>query len=280
MTKYRNPLNIGSLGNCLQAIRDRNFTVIDLTAYDFIDVYSTMVLALAVRYMCQEGMTPDIRLPESEDATAYLARQDFFKTISTWYSISDDLVQLQNRQWSQNPRVAPLTVVKDESDVSPVVNRVRDILTTRDFGVSVQMADDIWRVLSELIQNIPQHASLGLTRVEPGLAVLQRYPQSLDIAVGDIGIGLGPSLRLNPSWQAKSDAELQTLVLTEGISRTGERGRGNGLYRVAMKIGQMRGVLRLQSGSVATYWRAGGHRTREATPFPGTQVWISIPCRT
>jgi hypothetical protein len=67
MGKYQNPLNINSLGSFLDSIRDCKFSVVDLSRYDFIDVYATMVPALAVRYICPCGETPDIKLPESED---------------------------------------------------------------------------------------------------------------------------------------------------------------------------------------------------------------------
>lgn len=280
MGRYQNPLNIGSLAAFVDSVKSANFQAIDLRLFDFVDVYATMGLALLVRNACQEGHTPTIYLPVSDDVRSYLARQDFFEIISPWYTIPRELLDLKQRQWAGNPRVAPLTLIESEDDVSPVVNRVRDLLTSPQFSVSKPMADDIWRILGEALQNVPQHAGVGTGRLEPGIAVLQAYKGCVEVALGDTGVGLRASLSQNPASAGRTDAELQMLVLQQGFSRTGKAGQGNGLCVVGATITKLGGVLRLQSGCAVTFITAMGYRQKPCRPFPGTQLWIRLPCRT
>lgn len=280
MGKYSNSLNINSFGAFVDSVQASRFRQIDLRPFDFIDAYATMGLALLVRHACLSGETPDLTVPDSGSVRMYLARQEFFEVISSWYEIPQELRDLQGCQWSANPRVAPLTKIEDEDDVSPVADRIERLLTSPAFGIPKPFAKGVWRILTETLQNVPQHASIGLERAEPGIAVLQVYPGCVEIAVGDIGVGLRATLSRNPACVGRSDAELQELVLRRGVSGTAVSGRGNGLCLVTDTIVKLRGLLRLQSGSAATTIGSTIHRQNPCTEFPGTQLWIRLPCRT
>jgi len=155
MSDFRNPLGSNSLGPFLKSVAEEGYKRVDLARFDFIDVYSTMVIALLLRYCCKEQGPPELILPESDAVRAYLARQEFFRVIDDWYVIGDDLRDLEARQWAGNPRVAPITTIEGEGAVSQVVDRLRNLLVTPEFGVGRKIADDVWRVLSETLQNIP-----------------------------------------------------------------------------------------------------------------------------
>lgn len=245
----------------------------------FVDVYATMGLALLVRSACRQGYTPTIYAPASDDVRSYLARQDFFEVISPWYKIPQELQDLKQRRWHDNPRVAPLTLIESEDCISPVVNRVQQLLVSPEFGVSKPVADGVSKILSEALQNVPQHASVGLNWTEPGIAVLQMYPGALELAIGDTGVGLRASLRGTRVAAGKSDQQLQTMVLRDGLSRIPDIGRGNGLPFVAATIVRLGGLLRMQSGESVTFVTTIGYRYKSCSTFPGTQLWIRIPCR-
>ena len=280
MGKYQNPLNLNSFGAFVESVQSSDFREIDLRPFDFIDAYATMGLALLVRHACVAGNTPDLTAPESDDVRMYLARQDFFKVISKWYDIPQELRDLQSCQWSGNPRVAPLTIIEEDADVSPVADRIERLLTSPAFDIPKPFAKGVWNILTEVFQNVPQHASIGLDRVEPGVAVLQVYPGCVEMAVGDIGVGLQATLSQNPMCVGRGDAELQELVLKQGVSRTALSGRGHGLYQVSAIIAKLNGLLRLQSGLAATTIGSRVYRQNACTWFPGTQLWIRLPCRT
>lgn len=279
MGKYQNPLNIGSLGPFVESVKSSGLQEIDLRPFDFVDVYATMGLALLVRSACRQGHTPRIYAPSSDDVRSYLARQDFFEVISPWYQIPQELVDLKQRRWNDNPRVAPLTLIESQDCISPVVDRVQRLLVSPQFGVLKSVADSVCKILSEVLQNVSQHASVGLDWTEPGIAVLQMYPDGLELAIGDAGVGLQASLRDNRRSAGKSDQQLQEIVLREGLSRIPDIGRGNGLPSVASAIVRLGGILRLQSDESVTFVTTTGYRHRVCSRFPGTQLWIRVPCR-
>lgn len=280
MGKYQKPLNINSFGAFVDSVQSSRFREIDLRPFDFVDAYATMGLALLVRHACLVGNTPDLTVPESDNVRMYLARQEFFKVISKWYEIPQELRDLQDCQWSGNPRVAPLTTIEDDTDVSPVADRIERLLTSPAFDLPKPFAKGVWNILTEVFQNVPQHASIGLDRVEPGIAVLQVYAGCVEMAVGDIGVGLRSTLSQNPFCVGKCDGELQELVLKQGVSRTALSGRGHGLYQVAATITKLNGLLRLQSGQAATTIGSRVYRQNTCLEFPGTQLWIRLPCKT
>lgn len=279
MGKYQNALNTSSLASFAASVKASGFQEIDLRPFDFIDVYATMGLALLVRRSCCEGHYPKIYPPKSEDVRAYLARQDFFDVISPWYQIPQEFRELKERRWDNNPRVAPLTFIDAEIKISPVVYRIQRLLVSSEFGVPKGVADGVANILTELLQNVPQHASVGLDWSEPGIAVLQAYADRLELAIGDAGVGMKASLQGNPIARGRSDQELQTLTLKHGLSRVPTKGRGTGLPSVAATIGRLGGSLRLQSGNAVTFVNAIGYKSSSCPVFPGTQLRIRIPCR-
>lgn len=279
MSDFRHPLNSYELGPFLRKVVEGGYERVDLGSFDFIDVYSTMVIALLLRYCCRVKGPPELILPESEAVRAYLARQELFRVIADWYEIDEELRDLEARQWAGNPRVAPITTIEGEWTVSPVVDRLRNLLVTPEFGVGRRIADDVWRVLSETLQNIPQHASLEPGQTETGFATLQLYRNRLDLAVGDAGIGIRSSLSQNPSYRNCSDSQSQLAVLRSGATKTARAGRGNGLQRTAEIVAALEGTLRLQSGDCVTVFSKGSYRQIHCMVFPGTQLLVRIPCR-
>jgi len=160
-----------------------------------------------------------------------------------------------------------------------VVDRLRNLLVTPEFGVPENIADDVWRVLSETLQNIPQHASHDPDDTQTGFATLQLYKNRLDLAVGDAGIGIQRSLSQNPRYRQYSDAQTQLAVLQQGATKTARAGRGNGLQRTSEIIQALGGFLRLQSGDCVTVSSKGNYRQFSCAVFPGTQFLLRIPCK-
>ena len=275
MPRFNRPLNANTIGELIQEVQKTGYKRLDLSPYDFVDVYASVVLALLLRFACTTKRVPELVLPESEQVKAYLARQEFFRYLEDWYSIGQELRYLESRQWSGNPHVAPLTLVTSEDDVTGIVNRIRLLLSSPSFGVSAAIADGAWRVLSETLQNIPQHA--GGDTVGSGFAALQLYRDALEVAVGDIGVGLKTSLRQNRAYRNCTDAQAQVAVLIHGATGTDNPGRGNGLRVTTRTVTGLRGTVVLQSGHSVTYCFKSSYRQKLCSEFPGTQLRIRIP---
>jgi hypothetical protein len=279
MARFSNPLNAGTIGDLLATVQAGDYRCVDLRPFDFIDVYASVVLALMLRHACTTRTPPDLLLPESPDVRAYLARQEFFTTLEPWYPIDQELKDLQALRWSGNPRVAPLTLVESEDVVTVIADRMRSLLVSSSFGVSTAVADAAWRVLSETLQNIPQHAGLGLECPGSGFAALQLYSDALEVAIGDIGVGVRASLQENRMYRKCTGADAHLAVLLHGATRTGNPGRGNGFQITRQVVGNLRGTLVLQSGSIVTVCYRDTYRQTLCPHFPGTQLRIRIPAR-
>jgi anti-sigma regulatory factor (Ser/Thr protein kinase) len=277
MARFRAPLNANTIGELLQAVQACDYRRVDLRPYDFIDVYASVVLALLLRFSCTTRTPPELLLPESADVRAYLARQEFFKALEQWYPIDAELRDLHALQWTANPRVAPLTLVESEDVVTVIADRMRTLLCSSGFGVSPAVADAAWRVLSETLQNIPQHAGVGSSHPGSGFAALQLYSDALEVAIGDIGIGVRASLRENRRYRNCTDAEAHLAVLLHGATRTGNPGRGNGFQITRQVVSGLRGTLVLQSGNTVTFCYKDTCRQLPCPKFPGTQLRIRIP---
>ncbi len=279
MARFRTPLNANTIGDLLQAVQACDYRRVDLRPFDFIDVYASVVLALLLRFACTTRTPPELLLPESADVRAYLARQEFYRALEQWYGMDPELKELQALQWSGNPRVAPLTLVESEDVVTVIADRMRNLLCTTAFGVPTEVADAAWRVLSETLQNIPQHAGGGSGQTGSGFAALQLYSDALEVAIGDIGIGVRVSLRENRTYRNCTDAEAQLAVLLHGATRTGNPGRGNGFQITRKVVSGLRGTLVLQSGDTVTVCYKDTCRQLSCPEFPGTQLRIRIPAR-
>lgn len=279
MARFSNPLNASTIGDFLATVQADDYRRVDLSAFDFIDVYASVVLALMLRFACSAKGPPELILPESPDVRAYLARQEFFKALENWYSIDQELKELEAQQWSANPRVAPLTLVESEDVVTVIADRMRSLLVSAPFGVSPPVADGAWRVLSETLQNIPQHAGLGSSRPGSGFAALQLYRDALEVAIGDIGVGVRTSLQQNRMYRNCTDATAQLAVLLHGATRTGNPGRGNGFQATRQAVRSLRGTLVLRSGCTVTVCYKDTYRQTPCPTFPGTQLRIRIPTR-
>lgn len=280
MARFQNPLNAATIGDLLASVQAADYRCVDLRPFDFIDVYASVVLALMLRFACTTRTPPELFIPESADVRAYLARQEFFKTLEQWYPIDQELRDLQALQRSGNPRVAPLTLIESEDVVTVIADRMHSLLVSSTFGVSSAIADAAWRVLSETLQNIPQHAGLGSDHPGSGFAALQLYTGALDVAIGDIGVGLRASLHENRKYRSCTDAEAQLAVLLHGATRTGNPGRGNGFQITKHVVTGLRGSLVLQSGDTVTVCSKDSYRQSPCPKFPGTQLRIRIPTRT
>jgi hypothetical protein len=63
MSAFRNPLSSSTLGSFLTNVVEGGYGRVDLMPFDFIDVYSTMVIALLLRYCCRKKGPPELILP-------------------------------------------------------------------------------------------------------------------------------------------------------------------------------------------------------------------------
>lgn len=138
----------------------------------------------------------------------------------------------------------PTTIVKNDDDLSSVVNNILDCLlratdlqSRRDLGV-------IEWAINEIAENILRHSESKIG----GLVHLSRFVKNkkcIEIVFADSGIGIANSLKTIPQYCNKSDTDLIELATREGI--TNGKGMGNGLFGARSACIQSNGYFKIYS---------------------------------
>src|SRR5262249_20791826 len=96
----------------------------------------------------------------------------------------------------------------------------------------------------------------------------------------DLGLGIPQTLRYRAEYQSLTDIEAVENALNDGVTSTGEKGRGAGLAEVIASATRTKNsTLVIQSGYAHYTFSCSGptvrtHSTRPGQPTPGT--WISL----
>lgn len=99
--------------------------------------------------------------------------------------------------------------------------------------------------LGELESNIHEHSEDRTC----GIVAYEIHERFIGIYASDNGQGVLNSLRQNPNFQTLEDAgEALQLVIQEGVSRSGEPGRGMGFRPIFVGLASLSGFLRFRSG--------------------------------
>lgn len=173
----------------------------------------------------------------------------------------------------------PVTAIETAQDIYTVIDAVRDKL-----ALPSEQTNDLVVVISEIAQNIIEHSrSRGFIALGKG-QVRIKGRKTLDICVGDTGIGIGQSLENKLRQYEKDSLDRVALYKTlfEGVSRYDDPGRGNGIVKTRGIVERHKGKLMLRSGraklwgSIAS-WQIERFMRKQLRFFPGTQVTIHFP---
>lgn len=127
----------------------------------------------------------------------------------------------------------------------------------------------------EFLGNVMEHSQADV----PGLASYQVSERRWCIGVGDVGQGVCASLRRNPAFaHLTSHVEALHLSLQDGVSGTGEKGRGHGYRPLFKALADRRVALRFRSGEARITWTGSGPTAQElkATATVGNRCGLFI----
>lgn len=217
----------------------------------------------------------------SSDVSAYLERinisnVDFidFKLPSVWERLyrgshkSNTLIELQT--------------IDDWKGCGDAVKRTKEILLQWFPNQLGRSTNEICSLLSETAENSIDHSSPS-----PGHGycyyILQKYHKEgkdqIQIAVGDIGIGIRSSLkRIAPDF-VSNDVLAIKRALFQGMSGRPDKSGGLGYKRVREIIKQRGGTIHIRSGYGSITYSAHSEEqqnTEHRCSFPGTQIFFKI----
>jgi anti-sigma regulatory factor (Ser/Thr protein kinase) len=244
--------------------------------------------ALLTLGQTRDHSRPALAVPEADDTASYWSRANFFRYAEDLFDLRG-IVPKRGRV-GDSQVLLELTPVSKSEDVHEVVGRIQQKaqqIIAHELGINPKAIVGFTMTLSEVCQNIIEHAGRG------GWVMVQTYNWArrlgrrvVVIAVCDAGLGFRRSLESagahvpNDRWD---DAAALEAAVIRGVSRFRDPGRGQGLAGVRKYVGRWGGKLWVRSGTariaIVPDWDDDVPLEENLPDFPGAQIQVTIPER-
>jgi anti-sigma regulatory factor (Ser/Thr protein kinase) len=244
--------------------------------------------ALLTLGQTRELERPTLAVPDADETVSYWTRTNFFYYADEFFGLKG--VVPRKSQTGDSQVLLELTPISKSEDVHDVVGRIQQKasqIIAKELGIDPKAIVGFAMTLSEVCQNIIEHAGRG------GWVMVQTYNWTkrlgrrvVVIAVCDAGVGFRRSLETaghhvpNDRWD---DAAALEAAVIRGVSRFRDPGRGQGLAGVRKYIGRWGGKLSVRSGTariaIVPDWDDDKPLEENLPPFPGAQIQVTIPER-
>jgi hypothetical protein len=261
--------------------------LVDARRLRWVDPYGMLGMLALGEVAGRGGDRPSFQAPESPEVLSYLARMSFFRRATEIYEIHG---ATRKQAEGESDVLLEITPVTSHVDVHRIVDRVNEralAILTRQLHYPLKEAFQFSVMLSELCQNIIEHAEAG------GWVATQTYNWArrlgrkvVSIAVVDLGVGFYGSLgsehagRYGERWSHASALEA---AFIHGLTRFHDPGRGQGLQQIRKQVGRWNGKIAIRSGTARIAdvppWDDALPLEEGLPPFPGTQIHILLPSR-
>lgn len=231
---------------------------------------------------------PVLYVPEAEETAHYWARTGFFAHAAALFELHGQVPRVHVS--GESDVLLEITPVSRSEDVHEVVSRIQkksQQILVKELALDAKATMGFAMTLSEACQNIVEHAGRG------GWVAVQTYRwqkrlgrRVVVIAVCDAGVGFRQSLESAPGHHPGDrwdDGTALEEAVIRGVSRFRDSGRGQGLAGIRRYIGRWDGKLSVRSGTariaIIPSWDDDVPLQKDLSPFPGTQMQITIPER-
>jgi anti-sigma regulatory factor (Ser/Thr protein kinase) len=244
--------------------------------------------ALLTLGQMRNGTRSTLTVPEKDDTVSYWSRAQFF-----YYA--DDVFDLKGHvprraATGESQVLLEITPISKSEDVHEVVGRIQQKasqIISHELGLDPKAIVGFAMTLSEVCQNIIEHAGRG------GWVMVQSYNWArrlgrhvVVIAVCDAGVGFRESLESAEGFVRRDrwdDAAALEAAVMRGVSRYRDPGRGQGLAGVRKYVGRWNGKLSVRSGTariaIVPGWDDDAPLVENLPAFPGAQIQVTIPER-
>lgn len=244
--------------------------------------------ALLTLGQTRDRARPTLAVPDADDTVSYWSRANFFFYADEYFDLKG--IVPKRPPGGDSQLLLPITPVAKSEDVHEVVGHIQQKaqqLIAKELGIDPKAIVGFAMTLSEVCQNIIEHAGRG------GWVMVQTYDwrkrlgrRVVVIAVCDAGVGFRASLESSghraPSDRWDDAAALEAAVI-RGVSRFRDPGRGQGLAGVRKYIGRWDGKLWVRSGSariaIVPDWDDDVPLLESLPVLPGAQIQVTIPER-
>lgn len=255
----------------------------------WVDPYGMLgLLAAGTVVRTREGVAPRLQLPPDGEVTSYLGRMGFFEQARGIFEFESPAGG--RRAGGPSDVLLEVTPITSHGDVHAVVDRVQEragIILSRTLGYPAPAVVQFSVVLSEVCQNIIEHADA------PGWVAAQTYHWAkrlgrnvLVLAVMDLGIGFKGSLaaehaaRHGDRW---GDGAALEAAFIYGATRFHDSGRGQGIQQIRKQVHRWGGKISVRSGTAriadVPEWDDSPPLEGGLPLFPGSQICVILPAK-
>ena len=253
--------------------QDDEEVVADLSRVEFVDPSGMVSLTTACLEAIKMGNNLAVIAPSDRNVANYLLRMRFREVLrdegvrfpggfGSWHvsaqPLADHLLELQ-----------PVT----RSNATAVGESLMAL--GREVGIPNEVLVPAFLGLGEGVDNTLEHSG-----TDRAMVMAQRYRVGssgfrLQVAVGDIGLGLRRTLRRRRT--VADDAEAVNLAVTKGVSRLAGSRHGNGLADVVKAVcDDAGGTFEIRSGDASLRIRSAAQPQEHAIARDGVQIAISF----
>jgi anti-sigma regulatory factor (Ser/Thr protein kinase) len=158
----------------------------DLSAMNYCWPIGVAILVGTVLWLRRAGVEPSVRRPATVEVEQYLTRIDFYRVLN-----APD--KMKFNRLDGGGRFVEVTQLASEQDCAAVAKSVEAVFEG-NMRLSNETRNALDFVVTELSENIFQHAQSA----EGGILCCQSYPDSLQLALVDLGRGVEQALSDNP----------------------------------------------------------------------------------
>jgi len=271
----------------VQALAADDRPLLDARRLRWVDPFGMLGLLAVGEVAAARGARPLLNLPDSPEVNSYLGRMGFFERAAPLFELHGEA---RRGEESVSDVLLEITPIHSHGDVHSIVDRVNEraiAILTRQLGYPIREAAQFSVVLSEVCQNIVEHAqSNGWVAAQTYNWARRLGRKVAVIAVMDLGVGFQGSLagphaqRYGARW---GDAAALEAAFLHGLTRFHDPGRGQGLQQVRRTVARWGGRIAIRSGTARIAdvpdWDDAPPLEENLAPFPGAQIAIVLPAR-
>jgi hypothetical protein len=252
---------------------DDEEVVVDLTEVEFADPSGLVSLATACLEAIGMGNNLAVLGPVNRNVANYLLRMGFRDLLR------DEGVRLPGGfgKWQVSARPLADHLLELQAVTAGNATTIGEQLVAigREAGIPASVLQPAFLGLAESVDNTLQHSG-----TDRAIAMAQRYRNQsgrlrVEVAVGDIGLGLRRTLRRGRT--VADDAAAVTLAVTKGISRFAGSRHGNGLSNVVEAVCERAGGrFEIRSGDASLLIRSSRLPRQHSCSRDGVQVAVTV----
>ncbi len=253
---------------------DASPVTIDLSEFEFIDVFGLVGIASHILEARLAGREVELRVPKNPDVAAYVARMYLGLLLdATDVELDAPLPVVEERDQRGNLiELKPFNSTRGSEELGEYLwHRLAD-------QADGALVTQIYEAAGELGNNVIEHANCPAGGYMAAQCYRRGQPDEYVImAVGDAGIGIQESLR--PRYGPMTETEAIERALQPFVSGTNDPHRGQGLPDIVEGVTGFGGIVYVRSGSAGRWITRDGVSSNNVSRLRGTIVGAKVPCR-